>query len=355
MTEKAPFPATPVDDWPAYDRAIWESAMRKAIGIFHDRGFAATWRPATLRGVERGYGTYLRWLKIHEGNLDPHASVLERVDEERIDRFIAEYATGRSPLTVATTVRGIAYVCRCAAPPDGLSWLTKLAHSLTNSADRVRSKAPRMAPIADLVDLGELLMDGGRRKRCDGMRGSDAVQFRDGLMIALLARRPLMRVRNLFELRIGHNLVFRGSTALLDFPSDERKNGRATEVFIPEDLTRMVREYIDDYRSFLTRKLPGPDEGWMWVSRRGFRMCPTEVTQRITTLTKRHLDRPVSPHLFRDCAATDIAIHAPTDVGITADILGHATLRTSEKYYNRADGFAAMGRHADLIARLRRS
>ncbi len=45
---------------------------------------------------------------------------------------------------------------------------------------------------------------------------------------------------------------------------------------------------------------------------------------------------PLNPHLFRDCAATSIAIEDPEHVRISASILGHASLATTEKYYNQA-------------------
>jgi integrase len=44
----------------------------------------------------------------------------------------------------------------------------------------------------------------------------------------------------------------------------------------------------------------------------------------------------VNPHLFRDCAATSIAVHHGAHVGIAAGALGHIDPRTTEQYYNQA-------------------
>jgi integrase len=48
------------------------------------------------------------------------------------------------------------------------------------------------------------------------------------------------------------------------------------------------------------------------------------------------LGQPINPHLFRDCAATSVAIDDPAHIGIASRLLGHRTGSTSERYYNQA-------------------
>jgi integrase len=62
----------------------------------------------------------------------------------------------------------------------------------------------------------------------------------------------------------------------------------------------------------------------------------------------------MNPHLFRDCAATTIALNDPEHVLITRDLLGHTTLRTAERYYNLARSVEAARAHQKLIRSLRR-
>src|SRR3546814_1103119 len=76
-----------------------------------DAGFAAGWRPPTIRGCERGYGMWAGWLG-RTGQLDPLTHPWDRVTRERVKAFITEYSVGRAELTVAGAVRGIAYVLR---------------------------------------------------------------------------------------------------------------------------------------------------------------------------------------------------------------------------------------------------
>jgi integrase len=63
---------------------------------------------------------------------------------------------------------------------------------------------------------------------------------------------------------------------------------------------------------------------------------------------------PLNAHLFRDCVATEIAIHDPEHVQMIRPILGHATLATSERHYNLAGSLEAGRRYQGTIAKLRR-
>src|SRR3546814_17073342 len=58
------------------------------------------------------------------GQLDPLTHPWDRVTRERVKAFITEYSVVRAELTVAGAVRGIAYVLRACAAPDGVPGLT---------------------------------------------------------------------------------------------------------------------------------------------------------------------------------------------------------------------------------------
>ena len=62
---------------------------------------------------------------------------------------------------------------------------------------------------------------------------------------------------------------------------------------------------------------------------------------------------PISPHLFRDCAATTIAIDDPEHVLTIAPLLGHTTLKTSEKHYNHARSLDASRRFQAVMREVR--
>jgi len=69
--------------------------------------------------------------------------------------------------------------------------------------------------------------------------------------------------------------------------------------------------------------------------------------------TRAAFGKPINPHMFRDAAATTLAIHDPEHVRAAAALLGHRSFGTTEKYYNQANGLQAGRDHAAVIAGLR--
>ena len=83
----------------------------------------------------------------------------------------------------------------------------------------------------------------------------------------------------------------------------------------------------------------------LWINRLGQMMGEGAIREQIKRRTRAALGHAIWPHLFRDCVATSIAIEKPDIVAIAADILGHASFATTDKYYNQAR--ALRGPHDD--------
>ena len=60
--------------------------------------------------------------------------------------------------------------------------------------------------------------------------------------------------------------------------------------------------------------------------------------------------RAVNPHLFRDAAATTIALDRPEQVRLAAPLLGHRSFATTERHYNLARTAEAATAWHDLLA-----
>jgi site-specific recombinase XerC len=121
----------------------------------------------------------------------------------------------------------------------------------------------------------------------------------------------------------------------------------------PIELTQAIDTYISNVRPILARANRAEEikTDALWLSRKGRRISACNVNHRVRKLTLTFLGRDLCPHLIRDCAATSIATKAPKDVGITRNILGHATLRMSEQYYNQANMVSALQRlHSIVLA-----
>ena len=74
-----------------------------------------------------------------------------------------------------------------------------------------------------------------------------------------------------------------------------------------------------------------------------------QVRKRTTTA----FGKPLSLHLFRDCLATTLATKDPAHVLVARDLLGHATLGTTEKFYNQARMLESGRTYQDAVIRLR--
>ena len=79
------------------------------------------------------------------------------------------------------------------------------------------------------------------------------------------------------------------------------------------------------------------------------------LTAMVKQRTQERFGHALNPHLFRDCAATDIAAHDPEHARIAAPVLGHADFRTTEAHYVHAQGHHARAIYHDQIESIRKS
>jgi integrase len=82
-------------------------------------------------------------------------------------------------------------------------------------------------------------------------------------------------------------------------------------------------------------------------------MRSAAIRFQIELRTRQAFGQTVWPHLFRDCAATEVVDVAPEEIGIAPDLLGHADLGTTRKHYIQAQGMTAHVRVQEMIARRR--
>ena len=113
-------------------------------------------------------------------------------------------------------------------------------------AQPVRDKRSRLQRADDLVRLGFQLM--AQAEAGAGLRPRvQARLYRDGLMIACLAYRPL-RLANFISLELGHHLQRRGSGWWLEIPAAETKTRRAITLPFPEPVVPALERYLAHWR-----------------------------------------------------------------------------------------------------------
>jgi len=91
----------------------------------------------------------------------------------------------------------------------------------------------------------------------------------------------------------------------------------------------------------------------LWLDRWGRPMSSKAIRHQIKGRTKQAFGKALWPHLFRDCAVTELVDVAPEEIGIAPDLLGHSDLRTTRKHYIQAHGMTAHARVQEMIARRR--
>jgi integrase/recombinase XerD len=214
---------------------------------------------------------------------------------------------------------------------------------------RLFAAAPRTAkgPVitsVQLIDLGlELMAEAGMG---EDMRMADAVQYRDGLIIALFGYVPL-RHKNMAGLEIGRDILKEGDTWSIVIPPEDNKTGIHIE--FPELLRVPFLVYLNRARPRMLRRQTQA----LWVSYKGGRLAYSALGPVMTRHTTERLGIRVTPHDARDAAATTWALAAPEQVGVARDLLGHSDLRMTTKHYNRARGVEASRTHHVVIAAMR--
>jgi integrase/recombinase XerD len=352
---------SPIADWPARDRELWNKAVEPG-GLFGGGGAGADWSAETRVKTARGYNAWLLWLGAKE-LLDPNMRSADRVTCERVGAYIAEIQAELAPYTVLGHVRELYNALRVMAPESNWKWLAQLCRSLKAQVRPSRDKLSCVKPPQELIALGERLMDEAEAAaECSARRR--AVRYRDGLLIVMLAYRPIRR-RNLAMMRLGRHLMKVGGRWQIVFAAEETKTHVPYEAVLPAALGPRLERYLDVHRPVLLRGKPAngnphappihPGLDAVWVSEAGIQLSYDAVAIQIFFRTRREFGRGLFPHMFRDCAATAFAVDNPKHIGDASLILGHAGHRTTEKHYNHARSLEASRRHAAMLATLRES
>jgi len=120
---------------------------------------------------------------------------------------------------------------------------------------------------------------------------ANAERFRNGLMIALLAARPL-RPRSLASLRRGHNLLLSGDHCQIALGPADLKTRGTFDVVWPARLFDALQKYLAVYRP---RLLNGAVADSLWMTNDGSVLKQSSMQRLIARATG------IYPYLFRDC------------------------------------------------------
>lgn len=337
----------PWHDWPTADRSAFEALFAKG-SLLDDRGPLAHWRAPSRDAMKRQYGFWLNWVSQAKPEgllLDP----VERATSQRLRTWLTSMST-LAPATLLGYVGAVVRLCR-SIDPDRCWTAHQAILSELHRAAKLRGsprKAGRILSSDVLFEAGERLV---RTNAGPITHPDQAVRLRDGAVICLLAVMP-MRRRALCELTLGKSLLVEGLQMTVCLDGAMTKNGQPWEAAVPDMLRDILALYLQVGRPALSARGSGNHDA-VWLGRNGAPVSINQFTRAIQIRTRQLIGVPVSPHLFRDAAATTLARTSSTATRMIKPILGHATTRIAEEHYIRADTIAAGRGLASALDKLR--
>ncbi len=332
----------PIDQWPRKDHQLWVAAMAPGDAL-EPGGAGSPWTEKTRRQVAKDYGRFLYWLQ-KEGQLDPEEDAVSRLSKVRLETyFLHLQQTGMATTSLYSRIRTLQQAFRVLSPQTDHTALRTLCAKLKHRAVPTRQKHTRMVDPALIIDRSlahydELVALGGP------FSPRTCTRARDALMFAFLAYHPI-RLANFASLRVGQHLLPLGQGMRLKLAAAETKEHRPYECLIDQDLQLYLNHYLSVIRPAL---LAGFSSDFLWAYRFGG-LCESSIYYQITSISRRLIGWPINPHLIRDCVMTGLAEHAPEDIHVGSQVLGHRDLRTGELHYNHANAVSAKRVHFEIV------
>ena len=187
----------------------------------------------------------------------------ERITPERVRAFIDHLSAEIRPSSVAIAVDHLYAAARLIAPTTDWAWLRSLKSRLAVPCP-ARGSLRSPGPPWHTLDFGIELMDEALKLPISGHKQRE-IQYRDGLLLALLSLWPIRR-RSLAALTVSRHLEFDDAGVnILLHPSDTKAR-RAESFRVPEQLLPYLMRYLEEIRPVL---LGRSDHDGFWASYQG--------------------------------------------------------------------------------------
>lgn len=184
---------------------------------------------------------------------------------------------------------------------------------------------------SEVVSLPQALM---QRARADYAHApvKAALTAQLAIAIAILSVAPV-RLSNLVAIHLDENLIKpagHSKAYWLTFPHYDVKNRVDLEFPLDEVLTKLIDEYIHDFRPVLSRQ---SNSLWLFPGAadkpKTDRMFSTQITERIQKATGVR----ITVHQFRHAAAAIYLKHCPGEYETVRRLLGHRNIQTTINFY----------------------
>ena len=303
----------------------------------------------TRRDLVRRYGYFLDYVQRSEG-LDPNAAAAGYVSPDRVNRFLAELQGRVASVTAHGSIYKLRRMVQLLDPARDFTWLIEIEKDLA-LVMQPKSKFGRLVYTNVLIDAGMMLMaEVDAATHCSAL--ARARQFRNGLMVAMLAFHPI-RPKNFAALEIGRSFKQVNGSWWIVLSNSETKEKRTDERLVDPYLTPWIDRYLSVHRPVLARTDEAPASLWL-SSNDGRAMTYDAVERAISKTTLATVGIAVSPHLFRTAGASTAALHAGSNPNLGSALLHHRDPTVTAEHYNRASSLEAAKSYSALIRALRK-
>lgn len=175
------------------------------------------------------------------------------------------------------------------------------------------------------------------------------IQYRDGLLLALLSLWPIRR-RSIAALTVSRHLEFDDLGVNLLLHAADTKAKRPESFRVPAPLLPYLRRYLEEIRP----RLPGrSSHDGLWASYRGQPLSDGQIYQIARARILKEFGKAMGLHDFRRAASTFLAMDAPEKIGLIPGVLQHASPDVSDQHYNLARSVQAAHRFAAHLSKAR--
>lgn len=323
-------------DWPEADQAMWQS-MCLSTGPLDDGGELAHLRQTSQTTLELHYGRWLKWLADTDPSVlgEPPA---DRATIERLQIWLEALAHTK-PMSQLVFVGDVVRLLSAATPKTNWRDHKRLVKHLKRQA----GQGDRSRKAGRVLDSGVLLRAGVRLATVEAEAATTPLEAlkrqRDGTMVAFLAMMPLRR-RSFANLTIGASICFLPDRILIALPEEMTKTGVPWEAEVPAHIAPLVRRYAEDVRPKLVAR-GGKVHDIFWVGDKGGPYQLNYLGHRFGEITRKITGIRVTPHLFRDAAATTLSRRSPDAARIIPTVLSHSSILTAQKHYIHAGSIEA--------------
>jgi integrase/recombinase XerD len=336
----------PLNEWPEADRAAFRAVYEPGDLFDGTAGPGAHLAAGTRRMTKF---SYRRWLGFLKANYPDDLSVppAERITPERVRAFIDHLSAQIGPSSVAMAGNRLYAAARLIAPTTDWAWLKSIKARLASRA-LSQDRFDHLVPPWQTLDFGIELMDAALTLPIDGHKQRE-IQYRDGLLLALLSLWPIRR-RSLAALTVSRHLEFDDAGVNILLPPADTKSRHAESFRVPDQVLPYLTPYLKEIRPIL---LGHSKHDGFWASYHGGPLSGDRLYEIVRARTTIKFGKVMSLHDFRRAAATFLAMDAPEKIGLIPGVLQHASPDVSERHYNLARSMQAGRRFAAHLANVK--